>query len=58
MKFAGALALASLAAVTLFLVGVLRNDTVDYWYLLFNLLLALLPLGAAWWLHSIADTKG
>ena len=57
-KFIGIWALASLVGAGLFLAGVLRNDTLDYWYLLFNLLLGLIPLGAAVWLRFSVDTKG
>lgn len=49
-KFISASALAGLVGVGLFLAGVFRNGTVDYWYLLINLLLGLIPLGSAVWL--------
>ncbi len=57
-KFIGIWVLASLAGAGLFLAGVLRNGTLDYWYLLFNLLLGVIPLGAAVWLRFSVDTKG
>ena len=53
MRFSIALALASAAAVVLFAVGALRNHTLDYWYLPYNLLLGAIPLVIAMWLRRL-----
>src|SRR5690349_8459876 len=44
--------------VTLFLAGVFRNGTLDYWYLPLNLLLGLIPLGAVVWLRFCVGRYG
>jgi uncharacterized membrane protein len=38
-----------LVAVLLFIVGAFRNGTLNYWYLPYNLALAAIPLGLAYW---------
>lgn len=45
-----ALGLASLVGVVLYMIGALRNHSWDYWYLSYNLLLAVIPLLLALWL--------
>lgn len=44
------------AGVLLFFVGVLRNGSLDYWYLIYNLALAVIPLGLAWWVLVLLKT--
>lgn len=47
---AGIFVLAALAGIFLFVVGWLRNANFEYWYLIYNLFLGVLPLGfAIWW---------
>lgn len=48
------LGLASAVAVGLFLIGMVRNQTLDYWYLPYNLFLAFIPLLLALWLRRVA----
>lgn len=48
-QFWQAVGLLATIAVLLFGVGALRNQTWDYWYLPYNLLLAVIPLGLAYW---------
>lgn len=38
------------------MVGAVRNDSFDYWYLPYNLLLGLLPLGIMLWLKQLQAT--
>jgi len=47
---------ASTVALALFVVGVLRNHTLDYWYLPYNLFLAAIPLALAVWLQRLLRT--
>ena len=44
-----AMSIAVSAGIFLFFIGALRNGTLDYWYLIYNLALAVIPLGLAWW---------
>lgn len=44
------LALSSLVSVSLYLARVWATQSTTYWFLVWNLLLAWLPLGFAWWL--------
>lgn len=39
--------LATLAGVLLFAIGLLRNSNLEYWYLIYNLFLGVMPLGFA-----------
>lgn len=57
-RFIVALALASLAGVMLFVIGAVRNDSLDYWYLPFNLALGAIPLLLAWWIKRRVGRKG
>lgn len=57
-KFFSALAAASLAGVVLFVIGVIRNGTLDYWYLPANLALGLVPLVAAAVAHRLVKKRG
>lgn len=41
-------------SLLLFVAGALRNQTLDYWYLPYNLALAAVPLGLAYWGKGIA----
>lgn len=45
--------LATLAGVLLFAIGLLRNSNLEYWYLIYNLFLGVLPLGFAWGLQRL-----
>ncbi len=51
------LLLATLVAIGLFLVGAVRNQTWDYWYLPYNLLLGFIPLLLAVWLASLLKIR-
>jgi uncharacterized membrane protein len=42
------------SAFLLFIFGVIRNQTLDYWYLPYNLALAAIPLALAYWIGRIA----
>jgi uncharacterized membrane protein len=44
---------AGLVGVIFFVIGVFRNGTLDYWYLPYNLVLALIPLLLALWLRRL-----
>lgn len=56
-KFIVALALASLVGVLLFVIGAVRNDSFDYWYLLFNLVLGIIPLLLTLWIRRLVSRK-
>lgn len=56
-KFVVALVLASLVGVLLFVIGVVRNHSFDYWYLLFNLVLGIIPLLIALWIRWLVGRK-
>lgn len=45
-------------ALLLFIIGALRNGTLDYWYLPYNLVLAAIPLGLAYWGRSLLNKYG
>lgn len=47
------LVMASMIGVGLYIIGVLRNHSLDYWYLPYNLALGLIPLLLAAWLCSL-----
>jgi uncharacterized membrane protein len=53
-----AIGLVVLVAFLLFGVGALRNGTWDYWYLPYNLLLAGIPLGFAYWAKCLIKIYG
>lgn len=46
-----ALVVSTLVSIGLYSIGVIRNHSFDFWYLAFNLLLALIPLLLAVWLQ-------
>lgn len=46
---------ASMVAVALFIVGAVRNQTWDYWYLPYNLFLAAIPFVLALWLRQLLE---
>jgi len=48
---------ASLVGVALFLIGVLRNQSIDYWYLPYNLALGVIPLLLSTWLVKLLRTR-
>ena len=52
-----ALAAATLTSVALFFVGALRNTSLDFDYLMWNLFLAWVPLGLMLWLTKILRTN-
>jgi uncharacterized membrane protein len=52
-----ALAAASLASVALFLAGAMRNHSLTFDYLIYNLVLAWIPLGLTLWLQRMLRTK-
>jgi uncharacterized membrane protein len=52
-RFNMGLAVASTVAVLLFVVGALRNQTLDYWYLPYNLFLGAIPFVVALWLRAL-----
>lgn len=45
-------------AIGLFVVGALRNRSLDYWYLPYNLFLAVIPLGLAYWGRVVIMKQG
>jgi uncharacterized membrane protein len=48
--------LASLIGAAFFAIGVLRNNSMDHWYLLWNLVLAWIPFGLSIWLRKLLKT--
>ncbi len=48
-QFWNAIALLVGVSIFLFVVGALRNQTLDYWYLPYNLALGVIPFGLALW---------
>lgn len=56
-KFVQWYGLASVVGVVLFVIGAFRNQSLDYWYLLYNLLLALIPVGLAGWVSRLLRQK-
>lgn len=47
--------LANAVAMLLFAVGALRNQSFDYWYVIYNLVLAYIPLGLAFLLKHLGE---
>jgi uncharacterized membrane protein len=56
-RLAISLIIASLVGVGLFAVGVARNHNLDFWYLSYNLILALIPLFLAMWLQKLLKIR-
>ncbi|HEX6462427.1 MAG TPA: DUF1361 domain-containing protein [Candidatus Saccharimonadales bacterium] len=56
-QLAVVLCFAVFVGLLLFAIGVWRNQTYDYWYLMPNLLLSVIPLVAALWLKRLLRTK-
>jgi len=56
-KIVVALSCASGAAILLYLIGALRNQDFEYWYLTYNLGLAVIPLFLALWLRRLLKTR-
>lgn len=56
-KVAWSFGLASTVGMLLFAVGALRNGSLDYWYLPYNLVLALIPLALAVWLGRLLQRR-
>lgn len=54
----GALVVLSAASVGLFAVGALRNHSLVYWYLLWNLLLAWVPFVLGWYWLRVVRRRG
>lgn len=52
MRFILTLGIASAISILFFIVGILRNESLDYWYLAYNLGLAIVPLPLAFWLRQ------
>ncbi len=49
--------LATMVAAGFFFIGALRNDSFEFWYLLWNLLLAWVPFGLSVWLRYLIYTR-
>src|ERR1043165_5993512 len=43
----------SVVGIVLFVMGILRNQSLEYWYLVYNLGLAVIPLLLALWLNRV-----
>jgi len=56
-KFIVWFGLANAVAILLFVVGVLRNQSFDYWYVVYNLVLAYIPLGLAFLLKHLVEKR-
>lgn len=52
-----ALAVASVVSIGFFGAGAVRNHTLDFWYLPYNLALAVIPLFLAIWLQRLLKTQ-
>lgn len=53
----GLFLLATIVSAGFFFVGAFRNSSMDFWYLMWNLLLAWVPFGLSLWLRKLLHTR-
>lgn len=53
----GLFLLATVVSAGFFFVGALRNSSMEFWYLMWNLLLAWVPFGLSLWLRKLLRTQ-
>lgn len=56
-QVAGLFALATIASTGFFFIGALRNSSTEFWYLMWNLVLAWVPFGLSLWLRKLLRTR-
>lgn len=56
-QVAGLFLLATIVSAGFFFIGALRNSSMEFWYLIWNLLLAWVPFGLSLWLRKLLRTQ-
>jgi uncharacterized membrane protein len=56
-QVAGLFLVATVVSAGFFFVGALRNNSMEFWYLLWNLVLAWVPFGLSLWLRQLLRTR-
>lgn len=56
-QIAGLFLFATIVSATFFFIGALRNASMEFWYLIWNLVLAWVPFGLSLWLRRLLRTR-